>query len=91
MNPFKPKRTFESVVQELVAGLEEGSIVLRKEETTSRPAQTDDITGETARQVLKILERDEQGRHAIQLALKELRQTQEQLGRVNPHNDPADS
>lgn len=28
MNPFKPKRIFESVVRELVAGLEDGTIVL---------------------------------------------------------------
>lgn len=31
MNPFKPKRTFESVVRELVAGLEDGTIILNKE------------------------------------------------------------
>lgn len=72
MNPFKPKHTFESVVRELVAGLEDGSIVLSEEDSVSRPVKADDITGETARQVLKILERDAQGRKAIQLALKEL-------------------
>lgn len=77
MNPFKPKRTLESVVRELVAGLEDGSIALRNEDATSRLAQTDNITGETAQQVLKILERDEEGRQAIELALKELRQMQE--------------
>lgn len=89
MNPFKPKRTFESVVRELVAGLEQGSIVL-SEEDASRPVKVDDIRGETARQVLKILQRNEEGRQAIERALKELRQSQEQFERVNPHNDPVD-
>ena len=28
MNPFKPTRTFEAVVRELVSGLEDGTIVL---------------------------------------------------------------
>jgi hypothetical protein len=36
MNLFKPKRTFESVVGELIAGLEDGSIVLGKEKEKSR-------------------------------------------------------
>lgn len=31
MNLIKPKRTFESVVRELIAGLEEGTIVLNRE------------------------------------------------------------
>jgi hypothetical protein len=30
MNLIRPRRTFESVVQELIAGLEEGTIVLNK-------------------------------------------------------------
>lgn len=30
MNPFKPKRTFASVVAEIVSGLEDGSIILNK-------------------------------------------------------------
>lgn len=72
MNPFKPKHTFESVVRELVAGLEDGSIVLNEEDAASPLAKADDLTGETARQVLKILERDAQGRKAIERALKEL-------------------
>ena len=72
MNPFKPKRTFESVVRELVAGLEDGSIILSEEDAVSRPVKVDDINGETARQVLKIIERDAHGRKAIQLALREL-------------------
>jgi len=51
MNPFKPRCTFESVVRELVAGLEDGSIVLHEEDAASPPAKADDLTGETARQV----------------------------------------
>lgn len=31
MNLLKPRRTFESVVRELVAGLEEGTIVLKQQ------------------------------------------------------------
>lgn len=34
MNLFKPRRTFESVVRELVTGLEDGSIALSKESAT---------------------------------------------------------
>jgi hypothetical protein len=71
MKPFEPKRTFESVVQQLVVGLEDGNIVLH-EEATSPPAKSEDLTGETARQALKIIERDAQGRKAIEPALKEL-------------------
>lgn len=37
MNPFKPRRTFESVVRELVSGLEDGSIVLSKEADALQP------------------------------------------------------
>lgn len=36
MNLFKPRRTLESVVRELIAGLEDGSIVLGKEEKASQ-------------------------------------------------------
>lgn len=39
MNPFKPRRTFESVVRELVAGLEDGTIVLSKEAVAPPPRQ----------------------------------------------------
>ena len=39
MNLFKPKRTFESVVRELVAGLDEGTIVLNKEADAPKPKQ----------------------------------------------------
>lgn len=37
MNPFKPRRTFESVVCELVSGLERGSIVLSEEAIAPQP------------------------------------------------------
>lgn len=39
MNLIKPRRTFESVVRELVAGLEEGTIVLNKEVDAPRLKQ----------------------------------------------------
>lgn len=42
MNLFKPKRTFESVVQELIAGLEKGTIVLSKDTDGSKPKQDGD-------------------------------------------------
>jgi hypothetical protein len=37
MSPFKPKHTFESVVCELVAGLEDGTVVLSKAVGVSKP------------------------------------------------------
>ncbi len=42
MNPFKPRRTFESVVRELVAGLEDGAIVLGKDAGTPPPEKRTD-------------------------------------------------
>jgi hypothetical protein len=39
MNLFKPRRTFESVVRELIAGLEEGTIVLNKEDRPPKSKQ----------------------------------------------------
>ena len=35
--PFKPTRTFEAVVRELVAGLEDGTIVLSEEANKAQP------------------------------------------------------
>ncbi len=50
MNLFKPKRTFESVVRELIAGLEDGSIVLRNEKSGSQPENQNGALPEEADQ-----------------------------------------
>lgn len=41
MNLIKPRRTFESVVRELIAGLEEGTIVLNKEADGSKSKESE--------------------------------------------------
>jgi hypothetical protein len=51
MNPFKPRRTFESVVRELVAGLEDGSIVLSKEDGAPQTAKQPGTSREQLEQV----------------------------------------
>jgi len=51
MNPFKPRRTFESVVRELIAGLEDGTIVLSKEAGASQPEKQNHALREQAEQV----------------------------------------
>jgi hypothetical protein len=48
MDPFKPKRTFESVVRELVAGLEDGTIALSKEVAAPQPEK---LTGTLREQI----------------------------------------
>jgi hypothetical protein len=52
MNLFKPRRTFESVMRELIAGLEDGSIVLSKEDETSQSEKQNGAIQEQAKQVL---------------------------------------
>jgi hypothetical protein len=51
MNPFKPKRPFESVVRELIAGLEDGTIVLGKEAVAPQPEKQKDTLPEQVEQV----------------------------------------
>jgi hypothetical protein len=51
MNLFKPKRTLESVVRELIAGLEDGSIVLGKEEKTSQTENQNGALPDQAQQI----------------------------------------
>jgi hypothetical protein len=48
MSPFKLRHTFESVVCELVAGLEDGTIVLSKEAAAPQPEK---LTGTLREQV----------------------------------------
>jgi hypothetical protein len=52
MNPFKPKRTFESVVRELIAGLEDGTIVLSNESAAPQPEKQNGSLCDQAEQVI---------------------------------------
>lgn len=51
MNLFKPIRTLESVLRELIAGLEDGSIVLSKEKEASQPGNQNGVLREQAEQL----------------------------------------
>jgi hypothetical protein len=48
---LRAKRTVESVIQELITGLESGDVILREEETASAPLASPATTSPPGREV----------------------------------------